>query len=149
MRIKQRYLIFQLIQPKTSSSGDTKDLRFGFRDIQNEIRMKIDQLYGDIGAGDLGSQTLVKYFDRDHSKLFMVRCPREAEVQVAFAVSCITNIKGVELLARSVLVKSSVRTCMESLKKLITSYCANYYSDEQRRNEVCTELLNTLTTTDL
>lgn len=149
MRIKQRYLIFQLLQPKTSSSGDSKEIRFGFREIQNEIRLKIEQLYGDIGAGDLGSQTMVKYFDRNHSKLFMVRCPRGAEVQIAFAVSCITSIKGIELVARSVLVKSSVRTCMESLKELLTSYCGNYCTDEQQRAELSTELLNTLCTTDL
>lgn len=70
MRIKNAYIIAQCL-PGSSSFTTWKD--FTTREIQQVLREKITELYGDIGMAEAGSSVLVKYLDGVHTRLCIIR----------------------------------------------------------------------------
>jgi RNase P/RNase MRP subunit POP5 len=121
VRLKHRYIIAQVL-PDTSSRFVQGKTSVTSRDIQSVVRDKIQELYGDVGLGEFGQASYIKYYDAKYSNIFVIKTTREAQVKVHFALSCIAEVSEVHLMIRSLSVNSCPRTCMESLKKLFESH---------------------------
>lgn len=119
VRIKNRFILAEImLPPSLGRKSQEAHIHLSVKDIQNAIREKIKELYGDIGVGDLGNSTVVKYFDRELSHIFILRTLRENQIKVHFAISCINKIKDVDLTIRTIVIKSCPRTCQEGFLEL-------------------------------
>ncbi len=119
VRVKNRYIIAQLMW---NSGSKEKFDELLSRDIQSVLRDKIVELFGDVGVGEFGNSTLVKYFESQYSKILVIRTTRESQQNAHLALSCITKIKEIDVTLRSISVHSCPRTCAESLKTLLGVY---------------------------
>ena len=119
VRIKNRYIVAQLLW---NSGPKEKFNEIGVKELQVLLREKIIELYGDIGAGEFGNSTLIKYFEAEHSKIMVVKTTRDGEHNVRFALSSMNKVKDVDLCVRSLTVKSCSRTCNEALKECLRVY---------------------------
>lgn len=136
VRLKHRFIAAQII-PESSSKTSVKTA-FSSREIQNILREKIQELYGDVGLGEFGQASYVRYFDAKFSNIFIVKTTRDAQVKVHFALTCISNISGVPILIRSLAVNSCPRTCMETLKQLFRVHFEHAeFSSESDRVAAC------------
>lgn len=123
VRLKHRFIIAQIVlAPNAKFQGKVS---FAARDIQAALRTKINELYGDVGLGEFGQATYVRYHEGKYSNIFVVKTHRDAQVKVHFAMSCISELGGVPLCLRSLSVNSCPRTCLQSLKQLFTLYFQN------------------------
>lgn len=119
VRVKNRYIVAQLL----FNAGSKEKLNdINARDIQMALREKISELYGDVGVGAFGNSTFVKFYESQHSKIFVVRTTRESQGEAHLALSCIAKIKDADLTVRSLVVHSCSRTCTAGLTTFITKY---------------------------
>jgi len=135
VRLKHRYIVAQVIVD-TSNKFQPGKTSVNSRDIQSIIRDKIQELYGDVGLGEFGQASYIKYYDAKFSNILVLKTTREAQVKVHFALSCISEVAEVHLMIRSLSVNSCPRTCMESLKKLFTLHfaVAEFSSEAEKVN---------------
>jgi RNase P/RNase MRP subunit POP5 len=134
VRIKNRYIIGQIMLPSQKKKGgeliDSKPLIL-MKDLQSSLKDKVAELFGEIGAGEFGNSTVIKYFDSENSLVFVVRMPRESEQQVHMAISCVTAIRDkTDLVLRSLHVKSCPRTCTAALKETMIVYYSSSTNGE-------------------
>ena len=114
VRIKHRYIIGQLlIDPNVMK----QDVEYSMKDIIQNIREKIQNLYGDYGMGLIGNSIVIKYYD-NNTKIFLLKTTREGLNQTWFALSTILEIKKIALVVRVLNICSSERTFPMELKKL-------------------------------
>jgi len=116
MRIKHRYIIAQMLVDPTQSDPAVEEL--SSRDIVNAIREKLQVLFGDIGAGEFGGNTMVKFYDAN-TLIFVIRTGREAEHSVRLALAIINQVKRTSLIFRTLGVAGSGRTCLDKLRKML------------------------------
>lgn len=119
VRIKNRYIVAQLLW---NSGPKEKFNEIGIKDLQVLLREKIIELYGDVGVGEFGSSSIIKFFDIEHSKILVLKTTRDGEHDVRFVLSCMTKVKEVEICIRSLTIKSCTRTCTEALKECLRVY---------------------------
>lgn len=101
MRIKYRYLIYHILMesPQEISQGD----------ISFVVREKAQLLFGDVGAGSFGHASWVRFFD-SKTKVFVVRVPREFEMEARMSMCTITEIRKCPAVVRL----ASVAGCKHS-----------------------------------
>ena len=114
VRIKHRYVIGQILFDPTQTIMD----EFGSRDVINVIREKMQLLFGDIGAGEFGGNTIIKFYDAN-TLIFIVRTAREAEQNLRLAMATVTQIKRNVLIMRTLSVAGCGRTCLDKLRILL------------------------------
>jgi len=124
VRIKHRYIIAQVMLDPTAPPAAISEITA--HDILSILREKISSLYGDVGAGDFGSSVAVKYFDQSGAAagercthIFVLRCAREAEQQVRFALCTVSSIKRTALILRTLGVSGSSRTCADKARSTL------------------------------
>ena len=117
VRLKHRYIIAQVV-PSSSVRILTKQT-YSSREIQTILREKIQELYGDVGLGEFGQATYVRYLDAKYTNIFVVKTTRDAQSKVHFALSCIGELSGSPICLRSLSINSCQRTCMQSLRQVI------------------------------
>lgn len=115
VRIKHRYIIGQLLFDPSQAQVD----EIASRDVINAIREKLQMLFGDIGAGEFGGNTIIKFYDAN-TQIFVVRTAREAEHNVRLAMATVSNLKRNALIIRTLSVAGSGRTCLDKLKILLS-----------------------------
>ena len=103
VRLKNRYLVCQAL-PNISSKVQSRN-SLSARDIQAKLREIIQELYGDVGLGEFGQATYVRYFDPKYSNICVVKTTREAQTKVHFALSCITVVAEINVIFRSLLIE--------------------------------------------
>jgi RNase P/RNase MRP subunit POP5 len=132
VRLKQRFIIAQIV-PGSPTKFQEK-LSLNSRDIQIKLREKIGELYGDVGVGEFGQATYIRYHDGKYSNIFVVKTTREAQQKVHFALSCMSEAGDSQWCIRSLAVNSCQRTCMQSLRELFAAHfaCAGMVSDAER-----------------
>jgi len=137
VRLKHRYIIAQVI-PVTGTKFQSAKNGVISRDFQTVIRDKIQELYGDVGLGEFGQASYIKYFDAKYSNIFVIKTTREAQIKVHFALNCISQVSEVHVMIRSLSVNSCPRTCQESLKKIFALYfeAAEFATDAERQAAV-------------
>ena len=134
VRIKHRYLIAQMLLDPAAIPAAIADITA--HDILSVIHEKISSLYGDVGAGNFGSGVQLKYLDQSTAEgrskegtgeegtrrathIFVLRCAREAEQQVRFAMCTVASIKHTALILRTLGVSGSSRTCAEKVRSTL------------------------------
>lgn len=137
VRLKHRYIVAQVIVDASNKFQPAKTT-VNARDIQSVIRDKIQELYGDVGLGEFGQASYIKYYDAKYSSILVLKTTRDAQIKVHFALSCISEVSEVHLMIRSLSVNSCPRTCMESLKKLFALHfaVAEFSSEAEKLNAV-------------
>ena len=136
VRLKHRFIIAQII-PEANSKCTGKPT-LSSREVQNVLREKIQELYGDVGLGEFGQASYIRYFDAKFSNIFIVKTTRDAQVKVHFALSCISNVSGTPVLIRSLSINSCPRTCMQTLKQLFRVHFENAdFASESDRVAAC------------
>lgn len=134
VRLKHRYIIAQVI-PVVDSRMQAGKNGVSSRDFQNVIRDKIQELYGDVGLGEFGQASYIKYFDAKYSNIFVIKTTREAQIKVHFALNCISQVSEVPVIIRSLSINSCPRTCQESLKKIFKLHfeAAEFATEAERQ----------------
>ena len=84
----------------------------------NAIHEKLQVLFGDIGAGEFGGNTMVKFYDAN-TLIFVIRTGREAEHSVRLALAILNQVKRTSLIFRTLGVAGSGRTCLDKLRKML------------------------------
>lgn len=116
VRVKSRYLILQLVP-----ANQTLDTDIPAREIIHRLRDVIDQLYGDVGGGEIAAHVSMKYND-PNSRIYVLRLPQEGLTQTWFAASCVTEVKSVPVMLRALRVCGSERTLMKDLLEITQTY---------------------------
>lgn len=160
VRIKNRFIIVQLLEnintasygkklnPSNSNNSSTSSGNEVLaKDIQSSVRDKIQELFGDIGAGEFGEMTFVRFYDPQISNIVVLRTPRGAEKNVMFALSSISKIKARELTFRTVSLHGCSRTCIKSLRNLtaiIVNESTSSKLDSEDRRATARQTINAL-----
>lgn len=129
MRIKNRYIIAQHIStgPHQASITQLEQSNLQMKDFHTALKAKITELFGEIGSGEFGNNTMVKYYDSSYTRLLVVRTSRKDEEKVLLALSCLTKVRDVDVVVRSLRVSSCSRTCLDTLKSLIGSFLSFHF----------------------
>lgn len=115
VRLKHRYIIGQVLLDGLHEVS----LTFSAKDISIAIKDKILALYGDIGAGNFGNSLSIRFNESKYSRVFVLRCPREFEMETRFAMSCVTQIKSHSVSFRTIEIAGCERTCSEKIRRMI------------------------------
>jgi RNase P/RNase MRP subunit POP5 len=97
-------------------------------------------LYGDVGYGNFGMITSVKFYDPT-SNIFVVRTSRESYTDCSFAMACINEIKKTNLVIRSLRVASSTRTLLSYLSSILHDALGVTTEDRPKRDWIEGEML--------
>jgi RNase P/RNase MRP subunit POP5 len=146
VRLKNRFIIAQLVY---NTGSKDKFNEISSRDVQVVLKEKIIELYGDIGVGEFGNSTLVRYFEIGHSKIIVIRTTREAQSEAHLAMSCVVKIKDVDVTLRSLSIHSCPRTCMDGLKTVLGVYFDNNDLKGVDKDDTLQLILDNLSTVDL
>lgn len=134
VRLKQRYLLFEVLYPpsKPSSNSEMLDVA-GFclssqnalltlhqssppsispKSITNTLRKSIQDHFGEFGAGTCGTQLSVKYFSNKTST-GIIRCGRSGAQTVLAALALIDRIENVRLTIQCTRVSGTIKKCEE------------------------------------
>lgn len=136
MRIKYRYLIYQALSAGDNAEASQKDVAF-------ILREKIQQLFGDVGAGTFGASAILKLFD-DRSKVFVVRVSRDHEMDVRVALCTVTELKKTPVVLRLLAVAGCTRTALDKLHSIFgeVAKCAQSSEESARLNAEYAALLS-------
>ena len=130
VRVKHRYIIGQILLDPGNYVGEGGILVS--RDLIAAIREKIQVLYGDVGAGEFGTNMAVRYFDgnvESGSKILVLRTPREGEIQTKYAMTSVQSIKHMNVCIRSLATCGSARTARSKLIELLSIAWGRKLSD--------------------
>lgn len=134
VRIKHRYLLFDILYPPTSDSKitprdefstfskselnaliqlhQTSPAKINPRTILSTIRKALQDNYGDTGSGKAGGNLIVKYFSNKTST-GILRCDREQSDLIVAALSLITKIELNFVIFRCLHVSGTIKKCEE------------------------------------
>lgn len=130
MRLKRRYVICQALTVEDSDANSNNDLNP--RDLLVAIKEKVEALFGDIGMGSFGTLSMIPFYD-SKSRIFVLRTSREGETNMRLAISCVSSVKGRNLIIRTLAVSGSNRTCTEKLRATLTTLVENSnYSESEK-----------------
>jgi RNase P/RNase MRP subunit POP5 len=126
VRLKHRYIVGQVLFDRAAKGAD----EIAGKDLLAAVRDKISQFYGEIGTAQLSSSLAVKFHDAETNKgdenggsgathVFVLRCSREAEESVRFAMSTVSTVRKTTLIMRSLAVSGSSRTCISTTANLL------------------------------
>ena len=120
VRLKHRYVVAQLLLDPGGGGGGGggEGGELASRDVIAAVRERLQVLYGDMGAGEFGGNTVIKFYDAN-TQLVVVRTAREAEHSVRLALATVTQIKRTALVVRTLCVAGSGRTCLDKLRALL------------------------------
>ena len=79
---------------------------------------KTSVLFGDVGMGAATAMTKIRYLNSKVS-IFIVRVSRDLYREMAFALSCLTQLKGSSVTVRCLRICSTSRTSLEAMKSMI------------------------------
>ncbi|RLV94180.1 Ribonuclease P/MRP protein subunit POP5 [Spathaspora sp. JA1] len=134
VRVKQRYILFDILYPPTSVRDDNDDFcssesnallslhqsspsEINQKSLIQAIRKSLQLHYGDFGGGSAGMLMSVKYFSNKTST-GIVRCGRGSFELIVGALALITKIEGYDVLIRCTHVSGTIKKCEEySVKK--------------------------------
>jgi RNase P/RNase MRP subunit POP5 len=123
VRVKYRFIIAQLLS--ANQSDKERRITVKLKDIQQSIKDKTQELYGDIGMGEIAQTTTAKYLDSHFSHIFIVKTLRELETEASFIISCINRIKDEDIVIRTISIKSCERTAIEEMKAILVKVVSN------------------------
>ena len=154
VRLKQRYILFDILYPPTSKGGVSSDEFLNFsnssedalltlhqtsptsinqKTLTNAIRRNILDHFGEFGSGMAGMQLTVKYFSNKTST-GIIRCGRQSYHLVVAALTLIDKIEDTNVLIRCTRVSGTIKKCEEysiaRTKELM--YLINKNSKEQK-----------------
>lgn len=132
MRLKRRYVICQALTVDDYDANGNNDLNP--RDLLVSVKEKVEALFGDIGMGSFGTLSMIPFFD-SKSRIFVLRTSREGEINVRLALSCITAVKGRNMIVRTLAVSGSNRTCTEKLRATLTTLVDNSNNSDSEKAE--------------
>ncbi|EGW31516.1 uncharacterized protein SPAPADRAFT_140191 [Spathaspora passalidarum NRRL Y-27907] len=133
VRVKQRYILFEILYPPAydpkhsdedftnfSSSErnallslhQTSSSDINQKSITNAIRKSLQIHYGDFGGGSAGMLMTVKYFSNKTST-GIVRCGRGHFELIVGALALITRIEGYDVIIRCTHVSGTIKKCEE------------------------------------
>jgi len=129
VRLKNRYIVGQVLFDRAAKGAEG----ITGKDLLAAVRDKISQFYGEIGTAQLSSSLAVKFHDAESSsskgsndegesgatQVFVLRCSREAEDSVRFAMSTVSSVKKTTLIMRSLAVSGSSRTCISTTANML------------------------------
>jgi RNase P/RNase MRP subunit POP5 len=87
--------------------------------VFNIDQEKILTLYGDCGYGNCALNTFVRHIDQD-SLVYVVRTPKDQFLDCTFALTCITDVKKIPVVLRTLKIASCVRTCLKDLDDIFS-----------------------------
>ena len=134
VRVKHRYIIGQILLDPGYPVGEG-GIILG-RDLIAAIRERVQTLYGDVGAGEFGTNMAVRYFDGNverGSKILVLRTPREKEMQTKFAMASVQSIKHINVCIRSLATCGSTRTARSKLIELLSIAWGRKLSDDEEQ----------------
>ena len=134
VRIKHRYLLFDILYPPTSDSKITprddfinfteselhallqlhqsSPTKINNRSILSSIRKSLLDNYGDTGAGKAGGSVMIKYFSNKTST-GILRCDRDQSDLIVAALALITRIELTFVIVRCLHVSGTIKKCEE------------------------------------
>lgn len=132
VRIKQRYILFEVLTPPTEETWQTfsesvDSALLHLHQVSSEeinpkrlvqvIRQVLQDHYGDYGAGSAGSLLVVKYFS-PRTSTGIIRCGRQHVEMIVAVLALITRLGEKEVIMRSVHVSGTIKKCeVESIKR--------------------------------
>ena len=132
VRVKHRYVIGQvMLEPNVVKTEVIQG-----RDLLAAIREKVQALYGDVGAGEFGTTTVLRYFDGNvetGSKILVLRTPREREAQMKFVMRSVQSIKSTNVCIRSLATCGSARTARQKLVELLSIAWGRQINDDDAK----------------
>eukprot|EP01041_Mallomonas_annulata_P003521 gene3520-7006_t len=139
VRLKYRWLVTQILFEHASTTYE-----MAAQDIQNSIREKIQILFGDVGMGNFGNSTMVRFYDK-YTNIIILRTPRESLEDVWFALSCLTAITKNTTTMRVLHVSGSNRTCIDYMNNFFTTIISPFILSseiDQRKDSFLKQLSN-------
>lgn len=134
VRLKHRYILFEILYPPLVDGRKTPGEEFvNFSKSQNEslmtlhqssagsinprtlsntIRTIVQDIYGDIGLGQVGQSIIVKYFSNKTST-GILRCGRDNYKKVVAAMTLIEEIEGNNVLIKCTRVSGTIKKSEE------------------------------------
>jgi RNase P/RNase MRP subunit POP5 len=125
MRIKFRYLIFQAFLEGSGAS------EFSQKEVSLTVREKVQQLFGDVGAGSFGGSAQMKFFD-NYSKIFVLRVPRDHEMNVRMALCTVTELRKSPVIIRLLSVAGCTRTALDRLEHVFRQVAEHASTPEEK-----------------
>ncbi len=147
VRVKYRFIIAELL-PASANLND-KIHSHRTRDLQQAIKDKIQELYGDIGSGEIGQVTSVKYFENLYTHIFVVKTLRELESRVEFALSCINRIHQQDLIIRTIGSQGCERTTSMRVKQTLINALQSLVVPENEKATVVDSIIRSVDGTTL
>ena len=74
-------------------------------------------LFGDCGYGSCGLNTFVRTFDKENS-VFVVRTPSDQLQDCVFSLMCVSEVKKLPVVLRTLQIASCMRTCLKYMKRI-------------------------------
>ncbi|KAK6200407.1 Rpp14/Pop5 family-domain-containing protein [Scheffersomyces amazonensis] len=134
VRIKHRYILFEVLYPPTKSGEDSETFSNSQVDalltlhqsspstingklIVSILRKSIQTYYGDQGAGTAAVSTIVKYWSNKTST-GIIRCDRSAVQMVVGALTLIDKLDNQNIIIRCTHISGTIHKCEEySIRK--------------------------------
>lgn len=131
VRLKQRYILFDILYPPTSGNSVSGELVGRFSDspedtflalhqsspaqitqksILQAIRKVILEVYGEYGAGTAGGQLQLKYFSNKTST-GILRCGRLNYQMVIAALTLMNRLENRDVIIRGVHISGTIKKC--------------------------------------
>lgn len=147
VRVKYRFIIAQLLP--VSANLNEKIHSHRIRELQQAIKDKIQELYGDIGSGEIGQVTSVKYFENLYTHIFVVKTLRELESRVEFALSCINRLDQQNLVIRTIVSQGCERTTSMRVKQTLINALQSLVAPENEKATVVESIIRSVDGTTL
>lgn len=141
VRLKQRYILFDILYPPSSDTGGSQENLEDFinfsksrqntlltlhrtspsnisqKTLTQAIRTVIQDHYGDFGAGTAGMQFAIKYFSNKTST-GILRCGRLSFQIVVAALALMNKLGDEDVIVRCIHVSGTIKKCEEySIKR--------------------------------
>lgn len=140
VRLKQRYILFDILYPPSYNTEEKEDLedllnfskspqnslltlhrtspsKINQKSLTQEIRNVIQDHYGEVGAGTAGMLFTIKYFSNKTST-GIIRCSRLSFQIVVGALTLMNKLSGKDVIIRCIHVSGTIKKCEEySIKK--------------------------------
>lgn len=124
VRIKNRYITFQILYPEDSVSEYSNDASLAIHKstpafitpkmFSNLIKQEVKLNFGDLGLGRIANSLSVKYFSSKTST-GMIRIGRDELQLICFALMCITKLNDVGVIISIVRVSGTIRKAQDFL----------------------------------
>eukprot|EP01039_Chlorochromonas_danica_P002079 gene2078-2269_t len=122
MRLKNRYILAQIIPGQPDRSLPSSSSWLNPRDFLSALRAKIEELYGSMGLGDFGNFLNLRFVESGHSLIFILRTNKESYRKVRFALSSLSKMKEQDVVIRCLRTRSCGRTAKQSCRELLTTF---------------------------